>query len=51
MRAEVSAHGEDGGMEKNEYEGKGRGVSGPGHVSCTLESPEGRGGKGVVRPA
>lgn len=38
---EVSTHGEDGGIEKNGYEG--REVSGLGHVSCTLESPQGRG--------
>lgn len=30
-------------MEKNGYEGKGREVSGLGHVSRTLESPQGRG--------
>lgn len=30
-------------MQKNEDEGKGREVSGLGHVSCTLESPQGRG--------
>lgn len=42
-RWEVSAHGEDEGIEKNGYEGKGREVSGLGHVSCTLESPQGRG--------
>lgn len=40
---EVSAQGEDGGLEKNGYEGKGREVSGLGHVSYTLESPQERG--------
>lgn len=32
-----------GGMEKNGHEGKGREVSGLGHVSLTVESPQGRG--------
>lgn len=40
---EVSTHGEDGGIEKNGYERKGREVSSLGHVSCTLQSPGGGG--------
>lgn len=46
----VSAHGQDGGSEKNGYKRKGKEVSNLGHVSCTLESPEEKGGQGVARP-
>lgn len=42
---EVSRQGEDGGMEKNGLAGNGIEVSGVGHVSCALESPQERRGR------
>lgn len=41
--ADVCAHGNHGGIEKNESGGEGKEVSGLGHVSLTLESPQGSG--------
>lgn len=41
--ADVCAHGNHGGIEKNDLGGKGKEVSGLGHVSLTLESPQGSG--------